>query len=130
MIWGPPSLLSNGYRSLFLLEVKRSGPEATTAAVKNKLGCVCILPNVFMKWCLITKKENLHFYPYMFNKWPSRLRHEISSSARTLGSWVRIPLEAWMYVCTPYVFVLSCVGRCLEMIVRNTNRITKRLSAD
>jgi hypothetical protein len=24
--------------------------------------------------------------------------HELSSPARTLGSWLRIPLKAWMYV--------------------------------
>jgi hypothetical protein len=28
---------------------------------------------------------------------------------RTLGSWVRIPLEAMMSVCVYSVFVLSCV---------------------
>jgi hypothetical protein len=27
-----------------------------------------------------------------------RLRHEMSLPAQTLGSWVRIPLEAWMSV--------------------------------
>jgi hypothetical protein len=32
------------------------------------------------------------------------------SSARTLGSWVRIPLEAWISLCVCCVFVLSCVG--------------------
>jgi hypothetical protein len=30
------------------------------------------------------------------SEWSRGLRHEISSSTRTLGSWVRIPLEAWM----------------------------------
>jgi hypothetical protein len=30
------------------------------------------------------------------SQWPRGLRHEISSLARTLGSWVRIPLETWM----------------------------------
>jgi hypothetical protein len=35
--------------------------------------------------------------------------HELSSPAKTLGSWVRIPLEAWMSVCVHSVFVLSCV---------------------
>jgi hypothetical protein len=42
------------------------------------------------------------------SKWPRGLRHELSSSARTLGSWVRIPLEAWMSVCVYSVFVLFC----------------------
>jgi hypothetical protein len=29
---------------------------------------------------------------------PRGLRHELFSSARTLGSWVQIPLKAWMSV--------------------------------
>jgi hypothetical protein len=36
------------------------------------------------------------------------LRHEQSSPARTLGSWVGIPLEAWISVC-----VVLCIGRGL-----------------
>jgi hypothetical protein len=43
------------------------------------------------------------------SQWPRGLRHELSSLARTLGSWVRIPLEAWMSVCVYSVFVLFCV---------------------
>jgi hypothetical protein len=42
-------------------------------------------------------------------EWPRSLRHELSSSAQTLGSWVRIPLEAWMSVCVYSVFILSGV---------------------
>jgi hypothetical protein len=33
----------------------------------------------------------------------------MSSLARTLGSWVRIPLKAWMSVSVYSVFLLSCV---------------------
>jgi hypothetical protein len=40
---------------------------------------------------------------------PRGLRHELSSPAQTLGSWVRIPLKAWMSVCVYSVFMLSCV---------------------
>jgi hypothetical protein len=40
---------------------------------------------------------------------PRGLKHETSSPARTLGSWVRIPLTAWMSVCVYSVFVLFCV---------------------
>jgi hypothetical protein len=40
---------------------------------------------------------------------PRGLRHQLSSPAWTLGSWVRIPLEAWMSVCAFILFVLSCV---------------------
>jgi hypothetical protein len=34
------------------------------------------------------------------------LRHELSSPARTLGSWIRIPIKAWMFVCVYSV----CIG--------------------
>jgi hypothetical protein len=30
------------------------------------------------------------------SQWTPSLRHELSSLARTLGSWVRIPLKAWV----------------------------------
>jgi hypothetical protein len=33
------------------------------------------------------------------SRWPRGLRHELFSLARMLGSWVRIPLKAWMSVC-------------------------------
>jgi hypothetical protein len=35
--------------------------------------------------------------------------HGLSLLAQTLGSWIRIPLKAWMSVCFYSVFVLSCV---------------------
>jgi hypothetical protein len=43
------------------------------------------------------------------SQWSRGLRHEMSSPAQTLGSWVRITLEAWMSVRVSSVFVLSCV---------------------
>jgi hypothetical protein len=42
------------------------------------------------------------------SQWPRGLRHEMFSPAWTLGLWVRIPLEPWMFAFI--VFVLSCVG--------------------
>jgi hypothetical protein len=45
------------------------------------------------------------------SQWLHGLRHELSSPAQTLGSCVRIPLEAWMFVCVYSVFLLSCVCR-------------------
>jgi hypothetical protein len=38
-------------------------------------------------------------------------RHEISSLAQTLGPWVGISPEAWLYGCVLSVFVLSYGGR-------------------
>jgi hypothetical protein len=40
----------------------------------------------------------------------ARSKHELSPLARTLGSWVRIPLEAWMSVCVYSVCVVLRVG--------------------
>jgi hypothetical protein len=44
------------------------------------------------------------------SQWPRGLRHKPSSPARTLGSWVLIPLEAWKSVCVYSVCVVPCVG--------------------
>jgi hypothetical protein len=33
------------------------------------------------------------------SQWPRGLKHELSSPSRTLGSWVRIPLKVWMFIC-------------------------------
>jgi hypothetical protein len=41
-------------------------------------------------------------------RWPPGLRHELSSGARTLGSWVQIPLKPLKSAFI--LFVLSCVG--------------------
>jgi hypothetical protein len=41
------------------------------------------------------------------SQWPRHLRHELSSPARTLGSPVPIPLEAWMSVWVYSAFALS-----------------------
>jgi hypothetical protein len=45
------------------------------------------------------------------SQWPRGLRHGPSSPARTLGSWVLIPLKAWISVCVHSVFVLGS-GLC------------------
>jgi hypothetical protein len=49
----------------------------------------------------------------VFNSLPiavaARLKRELSPLAQPLGSWVRIPLKAWMSVRGYSVFVLSCV---------------------
>jgi hypothetical protein len=45
------------------------------------------------------------------SRWPRGLRHELSSLARTLESWLRIPLKAWVSVCSfGFMSVFSCVS--------------------
>jgi hypothetical protein len=61
---------------------------------------------------------------------PLGLRHELSSPARTLGSWVRIALEALLSVCFYSVFVLSCVQvaalRRADFLFKESYRLCKR----
>jgi hypothetical protein len=54
-----------------------------------------VAPNLLLFWTV--------------GQWLLGVSHELSSLARALGSWVRIPLKEWMSVCVYSVFVLSCV---------------------
>jgi hypothetical protein len=61
---------------------------------------------------------NVWLYIYLDSRsqWPRCLRHELPSLALTLGSWVRIPLKAWMFcvcMCSFCVCVILCLGRSL-----------------
>jgi hypothetical protein len=43
------------------------------------------------------------------SQWPTGLRYEMSSPARTLGSWVRIPLKASMSVLCAFILCFCVV---------------------
>jgi hypothetical protein len=52
----------------------------------------------FLHFCTV----GLHIeriFAFCRSQWLRVLRHELSSPARTLGSWVLISLKAWMFVC-------------------------------
>jgi hypothetical protein len=53
---------------------------------------------------LYSRRYNSWNYTFSRSQWPRRVRHEMSSPAQAVGSWVRIPLEAWISV-----FMLSCI---------------------
>jgi hypothetical protein len=53
------------------------------------------------------------FFRETGTQWLRDLRHEMSSLAGTLESWVRIPLEAWMSVSVYSVCVVLCVDNGL-----------------
>jgi hypothetical protein len=78
--------------------------------------CTCLFhkfQNFFLSLSVPCNAFHLEFMSLCFingrSQWPRGLRHKLSSFARTLGSWVRIPLEECMCVCVYYVFVLSCL---------------------
>jgi hypothetical protein len=53
------------------------------------------------------------------SQWPRRLRYELSSLPRTLWSWVRIPLKAWVSVWVYSVFVLPVVPNYVYQVSIN-----------
>jgi hypothetical protein len=53
---------------------------------------------------------SLFWDPNDQSQWPRVLRHELSSLARTLGSWVRIRMRAWVSMYAFIVCVVLCVG--------------------
>jgi hypothetical protein len=59
--------------------------------------------------------------------WQRRLRHELSSPAQTLGSWVRILLEAWMSVCVYSVFVQVAVLRWADPPSKESYRLCEKI---
>jgi hypothetical protein len=72
-----------------------------------------------------TSLVNLRNFVFTWSQWPRGLGHETISTAQTLGSRVRIPLEAWMSVRVSSVFVLSCVrsGLATGLITRPRGKL-------
>jgi hypothetical protein len=64
---------------------------------------MCLFQNEHNKW----KKINCCYFSDHRSEWPRGLRHELSSPARMLGSCVRIPLKAWIFVCLFCVCISS-----------------------
>jgi hypothetical protein len=68
-LWGPPSLLSNGYRGLLSLGSKLLRGEAnhshsSSTEIKNAWGAITPLPQyAFMAWCLV-KHRDFIFLPF------------------------------------------------------------------
>jgi hypothetical protein len=70
--------------------------------------------------CLYKKNNNNYYYYYYYchcrSQWTRSLRRR-SAAAWLLRSWVRIPPEAWIFVCCECC-VLSGRGLCDELITR------------
>jgi len=66
-LWGPPSLLSNGYRGLSyrLREADHSPP--SSAKVKNEWSCTSSHTCDFMGWDLIKHRDNFTL-PYKIDR--------------------------------------------------------------
>jgi hypothetical protein len=65
-LWGPPSLLSNGYQGFFPLGQSSQGVKLTThlhlVPRSQMSGAIPLLPQyIFMAWCLVKHRENFTF---------------------------------------------------------------------
>jgi hypothetical protein len=67
---------------------------------------LCVSSGSFPK-NFLTRVVYAFLFPESPSQWLRGLKHELSSLARILGSWVRIPLKPWMSVFVYSVFVLS-----------------------
>jgi hypothetical protein len=85
--------------------------EILTALMKQ-VKCTCHFPSAYSVITNICVTNHVKYTSLQtaISPWPCGLSHELSSLARTLGSWVRIALKAWMSVCVYSVFVLSNVS--------------------
>jgi hypothetical protein len=92
---------------LYLLNKDQSSPSSSAAKSEQVPAFITSNRNILI-W---ETNQRLGFYPIHTgrSRWSRGLRHEPSSPAQTLGSWVPIPLNAWMSVSVYSVFVLFCV---------------------
>jgi hypothetical protein len=71
--------------------------------------CTALHPRIYSSFNFyVVTLVYFSFVPNYFlcpSQWPRGLRHEPSSPDQTLGSRVRIPLQAWMSICVDSVFV-------------------------
>jgi hypothetical protein len=72
-LWGPPSLLSNGYQGLIPWGWSSQGVKLTThlhlmLRSKNAWSCISTPQYAFMVWCSVKKKQrdNFTFYLYLY----------------------------------------------------------------
>ena len=81
------------------------------------LYCTCTEPGALSSH---TVQSNIRFNIIMScsSRWPYSLKRRYEA-ARLLGSRVRIPLRAWMFVC--FVFVVCCAGSgvCDGLVTRS-----------
>jgi hypothetical protein len=74
----------------------------------------------FLPLCWLSvrsKRCNIYYVMHLHqshSQWPRGPGHELFPPAITMGSWVRIQLEAWMSVCLFRVCGLLCIFSVLE----------------
>jgi hypothetical protein len=67
-LWGPPSLLSNGYQGL-LKRLRREADYSppSSAEVKNAWSYTSLPQYAFMTWCFVKEEEQRQLYLYFYD---------------------------------------------------------------
>jgi hypothetical protein len=112
-LWGPPSLLFTRYQLTLSLEVQRTGRESdhsppSSVEVKNVWSYTSTPPIRLHGMCSVEKEKHMDNFISSRSQKPRDLSHILSSTARTLGSRVRIPLGAWVCVRVFLCYVVLC----------------------
>jgi hypothetical protein len=104
----------NAFQVLSRLSQESSFPEESINKHSKEFFSVFHSPDLLWNGVVYNYQ---HWYSYIMlnrnygrSQWPRGLRHELHLPALTLGSWVRIPLEAWMTVRLFCVCGVLCVG--------------------
>jgi hypothetical protein len=85
-LWGPPSLLYNGYRGSFSgRETDHSHP--SSVKVKNAWRYASTPQYVFMVWCLVKHREKFTFTFYLYLKWLRELHRSDSLNVYSFSSY-------------------------------------------
>jgi len=86
-LWGPPSLLSNGYQGFFPWGVRMPEREAdhspkSSVEVENAWSYISTPQYVFMAWCLVKHGDNFTFY------WTLGLCLNSTECSHHVGDWL------------------------------------------
>jgi hypothetical protein len=82
-----------------LLLSRHSGPGQLQAITELRMSaCLSARPLTELQTSILETVTDWFLWNMLWivSQWPRCLRHEPPSPAQTLGSWVRIPLNAWM----------------------------------
>jgi hypothetical protein len=70
-------------------------------AKSGNFSFLCVFLWLYLNFFNNTKRK-------CWSQWPRDLGHKLSSLARILGSWVRIPFKAWIFVLCAFILCLCC----------------------
>jgi hypothetical protein len=112
LCWNPTrrpvsdGFLATAGRATRLTCLEKLPPRLVTNRSSGNVICILNYRNEFVD--LLSRYLLRCIHSGYRSQWPRGLRHELSSLARMLGSWVRIPLKTRMSVMCAFTLCLCC----------------------